>query len=1031
MITEPDLLFLYDILTSPSVKRVFLNNFYTGEIARLAYKREQLGQKLTEAESNLQNLIDAESDLQKPAGQKKLEKEKAKVDSMKRGIGSFEVKSTELVAKISDSELILTDLPIFQRKEVLEFLLTRFPLLQKSADLQFQSALFELLQAKIDKGELKVSIEEAFQESFSSKIQGSFLNIPEEEFQKLKEHKKSLQSIEGICGIGPDEALDTSLRKFADVLASDGQEAKSAVEQIFACGINPALFELWLQVKDKFIFDIEYLDLPLIKAAIEQMEHVSFFKNYTYEPAVAALSFIYNSAEKIVDIYREADYSSGDSLISSLIRLIGRDISDLDVFDIESPAELKFWQGANLESPKALGLFVSLQFIKGQKPDEYRSIIGNSGKDTATKLNELSALKEQIIEEALISAPEEKKPAIKDVIKQYGLSIKQVQKLVEVIHQAKTKDDLPDINFHFEHLGKKYTFHKLAADDLKGLFLGYESNSCQSIGKDGEVCAINGFTREDAGFYVLSQIDGEIIGQFYAWLAKDGLVLDSYEARPQGKKLFIPLLNGFRSGLNKDMKLYLGTGGGTPKLSSDTKPRPEALDEALTQYGDSNKVYVFEADTYIAPNDNDQVAKHVSLVKLMRLFEGLSEYGFGQGISIIERLLDFALAHPQVLENKILTMHLADLEYSGGAVSSVIKFLAKADDAEVDKFLEAFGGKDEAGITKVIQGTAFLLQDADLTRVIFEKPELVSRFSDCKQPNYEHERQLLNVAKLLLQEGREGLLEAYVSEEYGMTLFSRITLKPELLEIITKYEKILENPILIKHFSSIEYERGQVSSVIRFLTEADIEEGAKFLEVFRGKDEGGITKVIRGTALFLKDAELTKVIFKNPELVEKFSYYGQPSDERELQLVNLAKLLLQEGREDLLEAYVSEDEYGMTLFSSIICRRPEVLEIITKYEAVLENPILIAHLVGYLYPGNVKYLQLIEMLKADEAKFDQFLESCKDKSASELWGVIDSLTSSYGIEWPCVAGGGAAEAETSVADLGLSGDQPDHFNEAT
>lgn len=63
---------------------------------------------------------------------------------------------------------------------------------------------------------------------------------------------------------------------------------------------------------------------------------------------------------------------------------------------------------------------------------------------------------------------------------------------------------MPDINFDIEVTGKKYNFPKLPADDMKGFMLGKFSNSCQSIGHDSEICILDGMSKANAGFYIIT-----------------------------------------------------------------------------------------------------------------------------------------------------------------------------------------------------------------------------------------------------------------------------------------------------------------------------------------------------------------------------------------------------------------------------------------------------------------------------------------------------------------------------------------------
>lgn len=95
----------------------------------------------------------------------------------------------------------------------------------------------------------------------------------------------------------------------------------------------------------------------------------------------------------------------------------------------------------------------------------------------------------------------------------------------------KTHDTLPDIGIVPLMLdGKPYTLSKLPHDDVRALFMGKVSGCCLSIGDQGAKGAIQGFTEQDAAFYVLKNANGHIMGQGRVWRgSEDGeMVIDAW-----------------------------------------------------------------------------------------------------------------------------------------------------------------------------------------------------------------------------------------------------------------------------------------------------------------------------------------------------------------------------------------------------------------------------------------------------------------------------------------------------------------------
>ncbi|MBN9543824.1 MAG: hypothetical protein J0G32_08560, partial [Alphaproteobacteria bacterium] len=156
---------------------------------------------------------------------------------------------------------------------------------------------------------------------------------------------------------------------------------------------------------------------------------------------------------------------------------------------------------------------------------------------------------------------------------------------------------------------------KLPAGDYRGLILGDISKCCQTIGRNGEQCAIDGTNLENNGFYVLikanaqtsfnpAKIDWDnfeknghnIIGQGYAWRStNNNIVFDSWEnASPEIDNDATPsILKAFSEKLiDADptiSKVIIGLGGRTPlQVQSAATPNriPDTIIEGV-QYKDS------------------------------------------------------------------------------------------------------------------------------------------------------------------------------------------------------------------------------------------------------------------------------------------------------------------------------------------------------------------------------------------------------------------------------------------------------------
>lgn len=135
--------------------------------------------------------------------------------------------------------------------------------------------------------------------------------------------------------------------------------------------------------------------------------------------------------------------------------------------------------------------------------------------------------------------------------------------------------NIPDLVIPGETFGMPGgRFRRLPPDDFRGLVLGEIVGCCQSVGSDGETCALTGFTSTQSGFYVVEDAAGQIVAQSWAWRGQqDELVFDSLE---YAKKDFTPacwplLLQQVSAALQSNSTahnvsaFFVGQGGDTPK----------------------------------------------------------------------------------------------------------------------------------------------------------------------------------------------------------------------------------------------------------------------------------------------------------------------------------------------------------------------------------------------------------------------------------------------------------------------------------
>jgi hypothetical protein len=271
-----------------------------------------------------------------------------------------------------------------------------------------------------------------------------------------------------------------------------------------------------------------------------------------------------------------------------------------------SKAEFNVWQQLNSKyQEKALNLFKKAFKLKASGFDIWE----NAKSNTIEKLYKI--VKEEIHNlkyENEASYPEE----LGKLAHKYELAQSEFDQIVkEYLPLRKNNDNLPDILFTIlqshEKTKEEFIFCKIQPGDFTGLFIGLATASCKMVGGSGEKLLKDGFTNEDAAFYVLKRKmkngSEKIIAQVSAWLSTNlegqkVLVFNSYEylrlPKQQGEKLFINVIQELAKQLTKFglAELHIGIGGPTPYLNiqlHDYKLIP--VNPKIFQYQGANRTY--------------------------------------------------------------------------------------------------------------------------------------------------------------------------------------------------------------------------------------------------------------------------------------------------------------------------------------------------------------------------------------------------------------------------------------------------------
>ena len=350
------------------------------------------------------------------------------------------------------------------------------------------------------------------------------------------------------------------------------------------------------EIYERVINNFNFVNMELLRSSLDIMKFIGQFylRNNEQVDILSKQSIIlacyFDNMGDIESFLSKINYQSLQT-IETDVSVVG--FEKLSLADL-TQAEMKIWYQINATYGKeGLKLFTRAADIKAAKFD----VVEELGKvmtvhDLYPKLREVVSL--------IRFSNEDDNLDIANFCYRYNIPERIFDKIVtEILPDKKTEDDLPEISFSVE-IGKSQAwFEKLPAGDSSGLFLGKMTGCCQFIGGDAELSVIDGFTKRDAGFYVIKNVKGVVRAQSYAWIGVNKneervLVLDSYEHWPEEKQYFIPIMQKLLTEIGNFgfTELYVGVGGNTPKLgnvvtSSNIAPR----DESLYRYMDSKTVY--------------------------------------------------------------------------------------------------------------------------------------------------------------------------------------------------------------------------------------------------------------------------------------------------------------------------------------------------------------------------------------------------------------------------------------------------------
>jgi hypothetical protein len=373
----------------------------------------------------------------------------------------------------------------------------------------------------------------------------------------------------------------------------------------------------YMDVMNNTLKSFKYLDRDLAQEVYKLLEPaMSLYSSsgYSIFSALTTLLAYFSSLEEVKNyLINEVDLSSCEDIESTLM---SQNIFDLSIL---SKDEKVLWGKLNNKFGKES---IKLFYLAADIQKSINIVQLHENGKTLEQLLELIKEKAKTI---TFKHETTETKNLADLCRKYNLSEAEFNKIIqEILPQQKAHDNLPDIKFTLKINKEDYTFAKLIPGDARSFFLGKMTNCCQFIGGDSEQCVIDGFTREDAGFYIITDKKGGVKAQMYAWIGlndsgEEVLMLDSFEHLTEGKKLAIPFLKKLNEELaNTDFKaLHVGTGGKTPHFATANDFKITPKNEGLFQYRDSTQSYKID--------DNIKLALHLKYTSPKK-FDNLEDY---------------------------------------------------------------------------------------------------------------------------------------------------------------------------------------------------------------------------------------------------------------------------------------------------------------------------------------------------------------------------------------------------------------------
>jgi mannitol/fructose-specific phosphotransferase system IIA component len=169
--------------------------------------------------------------------------------------------------------------------------------------------------------------------------------------------------------------------------------------------------------------------------------------------------------------------------------------------------------------------------------------------------------------------------------------------------------------------------------------------------------------------------------------------------------MLIDILKGFKEILGESTELFVGTGGGTPKLNIDSIPGPKPLNKDLLPYYDSNTVYKIENVNSIALSNELNILLNNNIYTITQQIYTIEDYYsslHNQGVDLTyfrpRYMLELESAYPGVA-GKILKipnlLHELHLKHQRLSINQVMNGIKQANDDQIQMLVEICGNAQE------------------------------------------------------------------------------------------------------------------------------------------------------------------------------------------------------------------------------------------------------------------------------------------------------------------------------------------------